>query len=69
MQIEASSFFNQGEWKPVDLETFKRMVKPVDESEFADMLQALEAGQCILSVLGTLKFRAAPKEENRADEG
>lgn len=59
MQIEASSFFNQGEWKPVDLDTFKRMVNPVDETELAELVEALESGECILSTLGTLKFRKA----------
>lgn len=69
MQIEVSSFFSPGHWKKTDLETFKRVARPEDESELAEMLNALEAGYCVLSVLGTLKFRAAPKEENRADEG
>lgn len=58
MQIEVSSFFNKGVWKPVDLETFRSLVGPVDEIELADMLDALKAGQCVLSVLGVSKFRA-----------
>ena len=63
MQIEVSSFFHPGHWKLTDLETFKRVARPVDESELADMLNALESGQCVLSVFGTLKFRAVPEEK------
>lgn len=62
IQIEVSSFFNQGVWKPVDLETFKRMVGPVDDDELADMLQELKAGQYVWSVFGVSKFRAVPAE-------
>lgn len=61
MRIEVSSLFNQDEWKPVDMETFKRMVRPADEDKLTDMLDALKAGQCVLSLFETFKFRAAPE--------
>lgn len=68
MQIEVSSFFHPGHWKKTDLETFKRVARPKDESELAEFLNALEAGQCVLSVFGTLKFRTAPEQGDEAEK-
>ena len=65
IKIECSSFFNQGEWKPVDFETFKEMVNPADDTELAELVLAMEAGECILSTLGTLKFRKAGRGGER----
>lgn len=63
MQIEASSFFEPGKWQPVDYAEFERMVCPDNEAELGEMLEALASGQYVLSAFGTLKFRAAPKQE------
>lgn len=68
MNLEVSSFFNRGVWRPVDFETFKRSVNPADDEELNDMLLAMENGQAVLSVFGTLKFRAAPEQEEGAGQ-
>ena len=57
MEIEVTSLFAPGDWKDSNLDQFKRLVNPINDDELSRKLAVMEAGQEVLSAIGTLKFR------------
>ena len=57
MAIEVKSFFDKAHWRDSSLERFKSLVQPKNEAELQKMLETMENGECVLSAVGTFKFR------------